>query len=79
MARAAISFFDREEADWAAACPERDILKTSGNCSLPDIVHYRLYWNETTRYSRTHRTYTPFFPCVQSLALTPLCNRRRKI
>jgi hypothetical protein len=31
-------------------------------CTLPDVVRYRIYWNETTRYSRSHRTYTPFYP-----------------
>ena len=73
---AVVSFLDREEAgpDWARACAGRDptaltsggasasASASSGGCSLPDIVRYRVYWNETTRYSRTHRTYTPFYP-----------------
>ena len=65
--QAAVAFLDREldgaSDDWHRTCP-RDVLATARPelCSLPDIVRYRIYWNETTQYSRTHRTYTPYFP-----------------
>ena len=65
---AAVSFLDRSaEVDWAATCANQTVSDTSdvyptGDCALPDIIRYRVYYNDTTRYSRASRTYTPFYP-----------------
>eukprot|EP01043_Picozoa_sp_COSAG02_P058023 COSAG02_NODE_7149_length_3156_cov_1.175990_2_plen_640_part_00 len=65
---AAVSFLDRSaDVDWAAACAGQTVSDTSdeyptGNCALPDIIRYKVFYNDTTRYSRASRTYTPFYP-----------------
>ena len=65
---AAVSFLDRPaNIDWATACAGQTVSDSSdeypaGNCALPDIIRYKVYYNDTTRYSRASRTYTPFYP-----------------
>lgn len=64
----AVSFLDRSpRTDWVRACPGVSISDTStiypsGECALPDIIRYKIFYNDTTRYSRASRTYTPFYP-----------------
>jgi hypothetical protein len=66
--QSAISFLDRSPTvDWATRCSGQTVSDTSatyptGDCALPDILRYKIYYNDTTRYSRTSRTYTPFYP-----------------
>ena len=64
----AVVFLDRPSAvDWPTRCAGQNVsdehaVYPSGDCALPDILRYKVYYNDTTRYSRASRTYTPFYP-----------------
>ena len=65
---AAVNFLDRSaNVNWDTLCAGQQVSDTSdvyptGACALPDIIRYKVYYNDTTRYSRASRTYTPFYP-----------------